>query len=93
MAASRPVIFEEMFGGISTEVMWRPVNSRLALGAEVNYVAQRNNDGGLGFDHYDYRVATGHLSGYYDFRSGFFVEIDAGRYLAGDVGATLTIAA
>lgn len=83
---------EEMFGGISTEVMWRPVNSRLALGAEVNYVAQRNTDGGFGFNQYNYRVLNGHLSGYYDFKNGFFVEVDAGRYLAGDVGATLTIA-
>ena len=82
---------EEMFAGLSTEVLWRPVNQRWALGAEANYVAQRNTDGGLGIDQYNYRVATGHLSGYYDFHNGFHVEVALGRYLAGDVGGTLTL--
>ena len=82
---------ERMFAGISTEVLWRPVTRPWALGAEVNYVAQRNTDGGLGFDEYGYRVATGHVSGYYDFGNGFQAQVDVGRYLAGDVGATLAI--
>ncbi len=82
---------ERMFGGISTEVLWRPVARPWALGAEVNYVAQRNTDGGFGFDEYDYHVATGHVSGYYDFGGGYHIQVDAGRYLAGDVGATLAL--
>lgn len=82
---------ERMFGGISTEVLWRPVARRWALGAEVNYVAQRNTDGGLGFGDYNYKVATGHVSGYYDFGNGYHAEVDLGRYLAGDVGATLAL--
>ncbi len=82
---------ESMFAGVSTEVLWRPVTRRWALGAEVNYVAQRNTDGGLGFDEYNYRVATGHASGYYDFGNGFHAQVDVGRYLAGDTGATLAI--
>ena len=82
---------EQMFGGVSTEVLWRPVNSRWALGAELNYVAQRNTDGGFGFDHFDYRVMTGHVSGYYDLGRGYEAQLDVGRYLAGDDGATLTI--
>ncbi|MGV8985767.1 MAG: YjbH domain-containing protein [Cypionkella sp.] len=82
---------EEMFAGVSTEMLWRPVNRKWALGAEANYVAQRNTDGGLGFDEYDYRVATGHVSGYYDFGKDMHVQLDVGRYLRGDVGATLTL--
>jgi hypothetical protein len=97
---------ERMFGGVSTEVLWKPVNSRLALGAEVNYVAQRSPSQDLGFDlpaeMYEtdagpqtgpssYRVATGHLSAYYQLAEGFHVQLDVGRYLAGDVGATLSV--
>lgn len=82
---------EQMFAGVSTEVLWRPVNRRWAVGAEANYVVQRDRDGGLGFDQYDYSVATGHVSGYYDFGNGFHGQVDVGRYLAGDVGATLSV--
>lgn len=78
---------ESMFGGISTELLWKPQNSRLALGAEMNYVRQRDFDQLFGFRNYS--VATGHLSAYYDFGRGYKGQLDVGRYLAGDVGATL----
>jgi len=81
---------ENMFGGVSAEVLWAPVGSRLALGAEVNYARQRNFDRLLGFQDYD--VVTGHASAYYDFGNGFVGQIDAGRYLAGDWGGTFTLA-
>ncbi len=80
---------ERMFGGISAEALWQPANSRLALGAELDYVRQRDFNDRFGFRNYS--VATGYLSAYYQFRNGFFGEIDAGRYLAGDYGATLTL--
>jgi hypothetical protein len=80
---------ERMFGGISGEVLWKPVNSRLALGAELNYVRQRDFDQLFGFQ--DYEVMTGHVSGYYAFDNGFVAQLDVGRYLAGDVGATLSL--
>ncbi len=79
---------ERMFGGVSGEVLWKPVNSRLALGVEANYVQQRDFSG-LGFQ--DYSVATGHASAYYEFGNGFHGQLDVGRYLAGDYGATATI--
>ena len=82
---------ERMFGGVSAEVLYKPVNQRWSLGAEVNYVAQRDTDGGFGFGDYDYSVATGHVSGYYDFGNGFEAQLDVGRYLAGDVGGTFTL--
>lgn len=82
---------EQMFGGVSAEVLWKPVNRRWALGIEANYVAQRDNDGGLGFGTYDYRVASGFVSGYLDLGKGYEAQIDLGRYLAGDVGGTVTV--
>lgn len=84
---------ERMFGGVSGELLWKPVSSRLALGAELNYARQRAPDLGLGFadgsdgvDEYD--VITGHASAYYQLPAGFHAQVDAGRYLAGDYGAT-----
>lgn len=81
--------FEQMFGGVSAELLWKPVNSRLALGAELSYVGQRDFDQRLGFQ--DYKVATGHVSAYYEFGNGFHGQVDVGRYLAGDVGATISL--
>ncbi len=80
---------ESMFGGVSGEVLWKPVDSRLALGAELNYVAQRDYDQLLGFQDYD--ILMGHVSGYYRFDNGYHAQLDVGRYLAGDYGATISL--
>ena len=80
---------ETMFGGVSGELLWHPVNSRLALGVEVNYAKQRDFDVLFGFQDYD--VVTGHASAYYEFDNGFLAQVDAGRYLAKDWGATFTL--
>lgn len=82
---------ERMHAGVSAELLWKPATGRLALGAEVNYSKQRDTDGGLGFGDYDYGLATGHVSAYYDFGKGFLGQVDVGRYLAGDVGATFSL--
>lgn len=82
-------LLERMYGGISGEILWKPVDSRLALGAEVNYVKQRDFD--TMFDFRDYSIATGHVSAYYDFGKGFMGQLDVGRYLLGDWGATITL--
>ncbi len=80
---------ERGFGGVSAELLWKPVDSRLALGAEVNYVRQRSFTSATAFGNYS--VATGHVSAYYALPSGYHMQLDVGRYLAGDVGATLSI--
>ncbi|WP_308916542.1 YjbH domain-containing protein [Jannaschia sp. LMIT008] len=80
---------EPMYGGLVGELLWKPANSRLALGVEVAYVKQRDFDQDLGFRDYD--VVTGHASAYYRFANGFKGQLDVGRYLAGDVGATLRV--
>jgi Exopolysaccharide biosynthesis protein YbjH len=82
---------ERMHAGVSGEVLWKPVDSPLAVGLELNYTKQRDTDGGLGFDEYDYDVVTGHVSAYYEFGNGYVGQIDVGKYLAGDVGATVSL--
>jgi hypothetical protein len=80
---------ERMYGGVSAEILWKPVDRRLALGAEVNWAKQRDFDQGFGFRNYS--VATGHVSAYYDFGGGYLGQVDVGRYLAGDWGATVSL--
>ncbi|PTV97710.1 exopolysaccharide biosynthesis protein YbjH [Rhodobacter aestuarii] len=81
---------ERMYGGISGELLWKPVDNRLALGVEANWVTKRDYDQRFGFQDYD--VATGHASAYYDFGGGYTGELDLGRYLAKDWGATISLA-
>ncbi|WP_233270665.1 YjbH domain-containing protein [Chachezhania sediminis] len=80
---------EEMYGGISGELLWAPVDSPLALGLEVNSVQQRDFDQWFGFR--DYGVATSHATAYLDMGGGYLAQVSAGRYLAGDVGATFSL--
>ncbi|MDT0681544.1 YjbH domain-containing protein [Roseicyclus sp. F158] len=82
-------LLERMYGGVSGEVLWKPVDSRLGLGVELNYARKRDYD--ILFDFQDYETATGHASAYYDFGGGYLGQIDAGRYLAGDWGATFSL--
>lgn len=82
---------EYMHAGVSAELLWKPVGTRWAVGGEVNHTAMRNRDMGFGIDEYDYQITTGHLSGYYDFGKGFQAQLDVGRYLAGDWGATFAL--
>jgi len=80
---------ETMYGGLSTELLWKPVSSNLALGVEANYVKKRDFDQLLGFQDYD--VFTGHGTAYYEFAGGYLAQLSVGQYLAGDVGATLSV--
>lgn len=80
---------ETMFGGVSGELLWKPANSDLAIGLEVNHVKQRDFDQLFGFR--DYEVTSGHVSAYWDIGNGYHGQVDAGRYLAGDWGATMSL--
>ena len=84
-------IFEQMYGGVSGEVLYRPFDKRWALGLELNWLGRRDFDQLVGFRGYD--VVTGHVSLYYDLaRHGLAAEVHAGRYLARDFGATFQLA-
>ncbi|QEW29448.1 hypothetical protein RIdsm_05293 [Roseovarius indicus] len=88
---------EMMYAGVSGEVLWKPVDSRLALGAEVNFVHPRDYDQLFGLRTRQTPGGViprwnGHVSAYYDFQNGFDATVHAGRYLAGDWGATLEVA-
>ena len=94
---------ERMYGGVSAELLWKPVDSKLAIGVEVNAVSMRDQDMGFGFQQYrttedrdrvpdgTYETVTGHVSAYYDIGNGYLAQLDVGRYLAGDWGATFAL--
>jgi len=80
-------LFEEMYGGVSSEVLYRPFNSRLALGAEFNWVRQREFD--VKFKFRDYTTTTGHFNIYYQWPLyNILTSAHIGKYLARDRGGT-----
>ncbi|WP_284281730.1 YjbH domain-containing protein [Limnobacter litoralis] len=83
-------LFEEMFAGVGGEVLYRPFNSRFALGVDANSVRQRgyNED----FSLLPYHVNTGHVTAYYDTGiSDVLAKVSVGQYLAGDKGVTVDL--
>ncbi|MBO1518823.1 YjbH domain-containing protein [Oceanisphaera pacifica] len=82
---------EMMYAGVGGEVLYRPANSKWALGANLNHVKQRDYDSQFGM--LDYSVNTGHVSGYVEmpWLEDTLLQVHAGQYLAGDKGATFDI--
>jgi hypothetical protein len=81
-------IFEEMYGGVAGELLYRPYLRRWALGLDMNRVRQREYD--QRFDFRDYEVTTGHLTLYYQLPwYNTFLRWSGGYYLAGDHGSTV----
>jgi membrane-associated phospholipid phosphatase len=82
---------EEMFAGAGAEWLYRPFASRVAFGVDVNAVRQREFE--QHFALRDYQTVTGHGTMYWDTGwNDVRVTLNAGRYLAKDVGATLQLA-
>lgn len=83
---------EWMYGGLGGELLYRPIHTKWALGANLNWVRQRDFD--QQFRLRDYSITTGHATLYYSFDSQERIvgSLTAGRYLAGDYGATINIA-
>lgn len=83
---------EWMYAGAGGEILYRPMGERWALGANINRVRQRDYEQHFSFR--DYTVNTGHINFYYAFgrEQRTLATLSAGRYLAGDWGATLDVA-
>lgn len=88
-AAGYGGILETMFGGVGAEVLYRPIDSRLAFGVDLNYVQQRDYASYLDF--FDYKVVTGEANMYWnpDFADDLRFKVGVGRYLAKDVGVNV----
>jgi hypothetical protein len=82
-------LLEEMYAGVSAELLWHRPGAPIALGVELNALQQRGYKSD--FRLRDYQVLSGHGSLYWDASGGYHVQVDAGRYLAGDWGGTITL--
>ena len=83
-------ILEEMYSGVGADVLWRPSGSSVAVGVNLNAVIQREFNKMFGVR--DYRVLTGHVSAFWATPiRDVDVAVHAGRYLAGDIGATFEV--
>ncbi|PCI47932.1 MAG: hypothetical protein COB49_06515 [Alphaproteobacteria bacterium] len=83
-------LLESMFGGIGGEILYRPYQHSFAFGLDMNWVKQRDFDQLFSFRDYD--VLTGHATFYYE-NTNYDItgKLSAGRYLAGDYGATFDV--
>lgn len=83
-------LLENMFGGAGAEMLYRPFDENWAIGVDLNWAKQRGFR--QDFDFLDYSVWTGHVTGY--LQTSFWdlhLTGSVGRYLAGDVGATVDV--
>ncbi len=80
---------ESMFAGVGSEVLYRPMGQRWSVGADLNYVRQRDFDQGFGLR--DYSTVTGHITGYTDLPYEALAAVSVGRYLARDWGTTIDL--
>lgn len=83
---------EEMYGGAGGEILYRPAGKRFALGAESWLAFKRDPlttlNLGLNGDH----LLTGHVKAWYDIPGlDLTVQAKAGRYLAEDIGGTISL--
>jgi hypothetical protein len=83
---------ETMFGGVGAEVLYRPVDSNLSFGFDINYAQQRSYEND--FDFFDYKVLTGHANIYWQpsFLPDTQLTFNIGQYLAKDKGVTVDVA-
>lgn len=83
---------ETMYGGVGGELLYKPIDSTLAVGVDLNYVRQRSYEKELAF--FDYKTFTGHLSFYWkpQFLDDTMITASFGQYLAKDKGVTIDFA-
>ncbi|CTT39232.1 TPA: YjbH domain-containing protein [Escherichia coli] len=82
---------EMMYAGVGSELLYRPFGQSWAVGADINWVKQRDWNDTLKMAEYD--VVTGHMTGYWQvpYVNDVSAKLSVGRYLAGDVGATIDL--
>lgn len=83
-------LLESMYGGLSSEILYKKFDSRFAVSLELNAVKQRDYD--QRFDFLDYRTTTSHFNlAFYEPNTNILFKWSYGRYLAGDDGYTFDL--
>ncbi len=82
-------IFEDMFGGVGAEILYKPFNKNFNIGLEIFKVKQRAFKKRFNFQ--DYSTVTGHINFGYLLPLNIESNLSFGRYLAKDDGYTLDL--
>jgi hypothetical protein len=83
-------IFEQMYGGVGAEVLYKPFDKPWAVGVDLAWVKKRGFNQFFSFQ--NYQILTGYASLYYDLPFwDMRAKVKAGRYLAGDRGVTIDL--
>lgn len=83
---------EEMYAGLGGEILYRPASSRFALGAEIWQAFHRDPLSPLHLALNGDHILSGHINAWYDIPShDITLGAKFGRYLAEDIGATLSL--
>ena len=81
---------EQMFGGFSSEILYKPFDYNFAASFEVNKVKKRGYKGR--FDFLDYETTTAHINmAYYYPKANILLKLSYGKYLAQDIGYTFDL--
>ncbi|MCK5284293.1 MAG: YjbH domain-containing protein [Alphaproteobacteria bacterium] len=83
---------EEMYGGYGGEILYRPFRSRFAIGAESWLAFKRDPSTALNLGFNGDHLLTGHINGWYNIpKHDLTLQARFGRYLAEDIGGTLSL--
>ncbi|WP_353982108.1 YjbH domain-containing protein [Salinicola endophyticus] len=83
-------LLEMMYVGGGGEVLYRPFDSPVAFGVDLNWVKQRDFDQRFGLRAYS--TWTGHATTYIETGvEDVLAQVSVGRYLAGDLGVTFDL--
>ncbi len=80
---------EMMYAGIRAEAIWKDIKKPYGIGLDLARIRKRNTFGDFSILNESYSTVIGTL--YYDLRRDWKAQLDAGRYLAGDYGATFSL--
>lgn len=80
---------EMMYFGVRSEIIWKDNKKPYGLGLDLTAVKKRSTYGDFSILNANYSTIIGTL--YYDLGTDWNFKLDAGKYLAGDYGATLSL--
>lgn len=90
--ASSVGYLEEMYMGLSHEVLYRPFEKNWAVGVEAAFAFKRDPYTFMAMGPNGDHILTGFLNGYYEIPgTGATFKASIGRYLAGDIGGSLSL--
>ncbi len=81
---------EMMYAGIRAEAIWKDADKPYGVGLDLASINKRNTFGDFSILRDNYSTIIGTL--YYKLKSDWNMQLAAGRYLAGDYGATFSLA-